>query len=676
MMSTSSILFILIAIGIASGVSFYQYLYKAKTDAKWHWFLAFLRFLTIFGILLLLLNPRIQSKSYETVKTPLPIVLDNSSSIKELNAEVVAKQAFEKLISDPVLQEKFEIYPYIFDEELKSENQFDFKGKQTNIDAVAKGIKNFFKNAHFPTVLLTDGNQTKGNEFIFSFPENNAVLPLILGDTTTVLDLKVNQLNVNRYAFLKNKFPVEVFLQYNGNKKINAQLTILQGNSVIAKEALSFTSQEKSKVVSLLLPAEKVGVQVFKAVVSTSESEKNSYNNTKNFAVEVIDQKSEIAIVSAINHPDVGMLKRAIETNQQRKVSIVKPNQIGALQDYNLLILYQPTADFKPIFEKNTIAQLNMFIITGTATDFTFLNQNQPVYEYKVSSQKEEYSASFSPQFNLFALENIGFENLPPLQHPFGSYTAKEKVEVALNSTIRNIATNQSMLTYAELHGKRWCFLMGENIWKWRLQSHITKQSFDEFDVFIDKTIQFLVSNDRKKNLVVTHDNFYNSGDAIEVNAQFFNRNYEFDENARLNVTVVNKKTKASKKYDLLKGTNSFKVNLDGLAAGDYSVTVREQNSNSVYNGSFEVLDFDIEKQFVNPDVKKLEQLALFTQGKLFYSNQIDALVDYLKNDESYTSVQKEVVKKTPIIDWMWLLLLVTLTLTLEWFIRKYNGLL
>ena len=43
------------------------------------------------------------------------------------------------------------------------------------------------------------------------FQENTSVFPVVLGDTTTVLDLKINQINVNKYAFLKNKFPVEVF---------------------------------------------------------------------------------------------------------------------------------------------------------------------------------------------------------------------------------------------------------------------------------------------------------------------------------------------------------------------------------------------------------------------------------------------------------------------------------
>ena len=78
-----------------------------------------------------------------------------------------------------------------------------------------------------------------------------------------------------------------------------------------------------------------------------------------------------------------------------------------------------------------------------------------------------------------------------------------------------------------------------------------------------------------------------------------------------MNITVINRKTKAEKSYDLLKSNTDYKVNLDGLEVGKYDFAVKELNSNSVYKGYFEILDFDIEKQFVNPDLIKLNQLVM-----------------------------------------------------------------
>ena len=111
-------------------------------------------------------------------------------------------------------------------------------------------------------------------------------------------------------------------------------------------------------------------------------------------------------------------------------------------------------------------------------------------------------------------------------------------------------------------------------------------------------------------------------------------------------------------------------------AAGNYSFTVKELNSNSVYSSTLEVLDFDIEKQFVNPDWNKLNQLANQTSGKAYLANQADILVKQLMADESYKAIQKTLVKKSPLIDWIWLLVLIAISLATEWFVRKYNGLL
>jgi hypothetical protein len=57
-----------------------------------------------------------------------------------------------------------------------------------------------------------------------------------------------------------------------------------------------------------------------------------------------------------------------------------------------------------------------------------------------------------------------------------------------------------------------------------------------------------------------------------------------------LTIAVTNTKTKQTKNYDLLKGNNAYKVNLEGLKAGSYAFTVKELNSKTTYSSSFEIL--------------------------------------------------------------------------------------
>lgn len=675
-MTASTIVLLVLSAFAAFGLSFYQYLFKAKKKGRVFFFLAFLRFVTLFSIFLLLINPIITRKDLETVKTPLPIVVDNSQSIKELGQDSLAAALSAKIAGNKRLKDKYDIQLYTFADGFESGKPLDFKGKQTHIDQVAQNLKQLYRNANYPVVMLTDGNQTIGNDYVYSFRENTAVYPLVLGDTTTFLDLRVSQVNVNKYAFLKNKFPVEVFLQYSGNKTVNAVFNIMQGNAVLHKQNITFSKNKKAESLSVLLSADKVGVQTYRAVISSAEQEKNRYNNVKNFAVEVIDQRSEVALIASINHPDLGALKRSIETNQQRKVTILKPNEVKSLQDYNVLILYQPDASFKTILEQNKNAGLNTFTITGLSTDFNLLNQYQDQLNFKMTSQREDYLADFNSQFNMFSLDNIGFEQFPPLVHPFGTITTKANVSSLLQARIRNVKTDNPLMVFSETGPSRSAFLLGENIWKWRVESHLNTKSFEQFDIFIDKTIQFLASNSKRKSLVVNHESFYNSGEVILVTAQYFNKNYEFDENARLTIQLKNKKTNSSKTYDFLKGTAEYKVNLDGLDAGQYTFTVNESTSKTQYNGSFEVLDFEIEKQFVNPDLARLQQTAANTNGAVYYADTADKLIDFLVNNDNYKAIQKEITKKSPLIDWIWLLVLLAITLAAEWFVRKYNGLL
>lgn len=675
-MTTSTILLILLSVIISGVVAFYQYLFKVDNQNKTNWLLAFLRFISVFSLLLLLINPVVSRKVIETNKIPLAIVADNSRSISELKANAVALKLFEKLNSNSALKEKFEIQSYTFDDTFIAGKSLDFKGNQSNIDDVANNLKQLNKNTFYPVVLLADGNQTIGNDYVYSFQESTTVFPIVLGDTTATFDLKINQLNANKYAFLKNKFPVEVFLQYNGNKSVSTTFSIEKNGKKVISQAVNFDKKNKVQSVQILLEADRVGLQKYKAVLSSSVKEKNTYNNSKNFAVEVLDQKKEIAIISDISHPDLGAFKRAIESNAQRKVTIVKTNSISDLKKYNVLILYQPTASFRKIFEVNKSLKINTFIVTGMATDFNFLNQMQSDLQFKLTNKKEDFTPSFVSDFNLFAQNDIQFSQLPPLENPFGKITEKGSLNTLLTAKVNGIEVGNPILTFSEKGNSRNAYLLGENSWKWRMESFVLNQSYEKYDLFIDKIIQYLATNSAKKSLLVEHESFYNSGETIEIFAQYFNKSYELDENATLSIYLTNKATKTTKNYNFSKANNGYQAIFDGLTPGNYTFQVKETTSNASYNGTFEVLDFDVEKQFVNPDVSKLQQLANQNNGEIIFPNQIEKLIQKLLQENTYLPVEKTIIKNSPLIDSLWLLIIIVVSLIIEWFIRKYNGLL
>ncbi|HBK84242.1 MAG TPA: hypothetical protein DDZ41_11735, partial [Flavobacterium sp.] len=71
--------------------------------------LAFLRFISYSLVFLLLINPIISTKTFEIVKTPLPVFFDNSQSITLLNADANTKEIHDFLVNNKSLNEKFSL---------------------------------------------------------------------------------------------------------------------------------------------------------------------------------------------------------------------------------------------------------------------------------------------------------------------------------------------------------------------------------------------------------------------------------------------------------------------------------------------------------------------------------------------------------------------------------------
>ena len=118
-----------------------------------------------------------------------------------------------------------------------------------------------------------------------------------------------------------------------------------------------------------------------------------------------------------------------------------------------------------------------------------------------------------------------------------------------------------------------------------------------------------------------------------------------------------------------------YKVDLSDLKPGNYTYKINTKGQQFSTSGQFEILEFNVEAQFFNSDYQQLFQLATKTKGHVFLENEFDNLLDELLNNPKYKSVQRINKKTVPLINYKLLLLLIVLSLALEWFIRKYKGL-
>ena len=674
-MSLTTVLYISIAAIASIAIAFFQYYYKTSKNRR-NIVLAILRFLAIFLIAFLLINPKIKTQQLEDVKPVLNVLIDNSSSIKYAKQEKKVKNSITGLKNNGNLNKKFIVNYYSFSDDLHHQDTLSFNRSETNILKTLQTLEQLTNNSIAPSILITDGNQTYGASYEF-YKSNQQLYPVIVGDTLTYNDLKISQLNVNTYTNLNNKFPVEVFLQYDGNASINKTITVKKGNSVVFSKQIRFSEKQNSKKVSFYLPANKVGIQNYTCAIAPLLNEKNTINNVKNFTVEVIDEKAKILIFSETNHPDISMIKRSIETNKQHKV-IVENNLSKNIQlkDYQLIILYQPTDKFAKIFKNLKNSNLNFFVITGTKTDWRFLNAAQAYFSKNSISKTEKYTAVFNSSYDEFQIKDIGFSSYPPVEDYFGDITFSASHDILLYQNINSFTTKSPLLaSFIIDNNRRGAVLFGENSWKWRMLTHVENQSFEKFDTFFNKLIQYLSSAKRSSQLDITYKKFLYANSKALIDAQFFDATYAFDPTATLQLSLTNTLTNKIQKLPFALKKNSYQIVLTNLEPGDYNFKVTVNNHNILKSGKFTVSEYAVEQQFTAANTKHLKSIANASQGALYHINDTPKLITELLSDKRYTTIQKSTEKIVSLIEWKWLLGFVILILSLEWFIRKYNGL-
>ncbi len=667
-------LYIILAVFSALTIAVFQYIFKNKEKSQLNYWLSFLRFLSVFTLLLLIINPSIKKNNIEIVKPNLLIAVDNSKSIHYNLQDKNIENLIKKLKNDNVLNNKYSIDYFKFGNGLQVLDSLSFNESQTDLSIPFLEFSKMYKDGINPTILVSDGNQTKGTgvEFI---NYKSPVFSYMVGDTTIFEDISISKLNVNKYTYINNKLPVELFVNYYGNKNVSKKLNIFDQGTKVYSKTLNFSTNDNVKIESFYLTASSAGTHYYTATIETLENEQNILNNTKNFSINVIGEDSKILILTSIIHPDLGMLKKSIESNKQRSVTIFDVNKFkGNVSDYQLVILYQPTNLFENVFKQITNKKTNYLIISGLSTDWEFLNKLQTYFKKNVLSQTEEYQPIFNSTYESFVSNNIGFSSFAPIEDIFGNVTFSVPINTLLFQKIGSFETEKPMLATFHKNTQKAAILFGENSWRWRMNSFSENKSFELFDGFISNLIQYLSSDLKNNRLNVTINNLYYTNETIEVTASYLDENYNFDDRAKLWITITNKESNYIKKIPFAVLNNKFNAVLSNIPSGEFSYLVTVENQKPRVSGSFKILPFEVEQQFTKGNNSHLKNLTLKTEGEIFYNNQSDQLIASLKNDTRFKSTLKLNIIETPLINWKWLLGFIILSLSIEWFLRKYFG--
>ena len=676
-MQLQTVFLILFAAILAFGLVIFQYYYKPKSKGFLSLGLSFLRFIALFCVFLLLINPKITKEQYSLERANLIILADNTSSIGQENGVNQLLNAKKLIIENTNITEKFIVSEYVFGNELNSLDSLSFTEKATNIGRALSSLNEIFAGSNAAILILTDGNQTLGEDYEFyagrqKFP----IFPLVVGDTTSYQDIRIDQVNTNKYAFLKNKYPIEIFVSYQGKNAASTVLTISEAGKNLYRKQLVLSEVENSQIISTVLDATTVGIKNIKISLSPLENERNITNNSRQIGIEVIDEKTNIALISNILHPDLGALKKAIESNEQRSVSIIKPSlSSNELEEFDFFIIYQPDTSFEKVYSYIENKGANIFTITGPKTDWTFLNKVQNSFQKNSYDQQEEVTPVLNAGFTHFDITDLEVSEYPPIETTLGELLITASYENMLSQRIKGVDLNEPLFTVLETNLRREAILLGENIWKWRIQSYRENQDFKKFDDFISKVILFLANSKPRSRLTLEYENIYQGLNEATIKATYFDETFVFDDNATINLVLNSIDNNISREIPMLLKNGYYEADIRTLQSGDYSFTASVNDENLTKTGKFTILEYDLEQQLLSSNYEKLGRLAKGTNATLYFPSETSKFIEDINKDNRFVPIQKSKQNVVSLIDFKILLGIIAAALTAEWFIRKYNGL-
>ncbi|MFO7745381.1 MAG: hypothetical protein R6V36_08360 [Psychroflexus sp.] len=621
---------------------------------------------------LLLINPKIDATTYSLEKPKLVLGFDNSESIEKLGSPSELNQFVNQLRNDNELNESYDVDFISFGSDLNSlTDSLSFSETSTDLSKVIDYI-NTLDEPKTSFVLVTDGNQSLGEDYNFkSFNSNVLANILVLGDTASYRDTKIDLVNVNNYAYFKNKFPVEVFVSQNTSESSVQTLKISQDDRVIASKTLEIPSDGSSRT-EFLLKAEPVGVKVLKVELEALSEEKNKINNQKTISVDIIDSRSKILLVSDLIHPDIGFFNRVLESNKELEFEYKTTDDAIELSEYDLFIFYQPQASFQNLITEVKEKGINYFIIGGSHTNYNLLNSLNLGFQKELISSTEEYSSVLNPDFSLFLVSNINFKNYPPLKDKFGDIKLNKNYSTLLEKELNGIDVESPLWIFKTENSVKQSVLFGENFWRWRAKHFVDNSSFIKFDQNFQKIVQFLSQTKSKNTLRVEVEPVINSGDNKFLKVSYYNVNYESDTRFDFDIRFENEDSGDTKTLRLIKGDNQYTLDLSKLEPGNYSYKIQSSEVELTKEGRFQVLDYSSEMQFKNADIQSLQKLV--SKENLYTFSKRSELISKLK-EEKPKSIQKSIRNSQSLINFEWLIFLLALTLSLEWFFRKYKGL-
>ena len=657
--------------------------------------LSLLRALAVALIAFLFLSPLVKRETNRKEKPIVVIAEDNSLSLNYCRDSAYYHDEFQseiKRLADK-LEDKFEVHRYRYgssaealEDDADTENLFS--SQSTDMSKMLSEINEQYYHRNIGAVIMTgDGIYNEGlNPLSAAASLTVPVYTVAMGDTTEYRDVSIANVRFNRIAYLGNRFPMDITVAATKAKGMQSTLTVSCEGKTLFSKRIGFDENHFSTTENVILDVGKAGIHNYTVEITPVEGEKSVRNNRRTIPVEVIDGHQKVAIIAAAPHPDIAVLRASVEQNKNCQADVFVAKEFDKRpDDYSLLILHQlPTKvaenniDVASLLKSGTPA----IVILGSLTDLSRLNAMHLGMEvYARIERLNEVAAIPNKDFTFFTLEEETGRRLslfPPLLSPFGEYKLGGNAQTLLTAKIGSLNSGQPLIALTQQQDRRYSFIAGEGLWRWRLADFQANGTHSDFDELISKLVVFTAMRVDKDRFHVDAKRLFSQSEAVTFEAQLYDDNYEPVNKPDVEIVVSGKRSSADgeRRYSFNRTAAGYALNIGILEPGTYSyvATTRLGGKSLTASGGFVVESQQLESVNTVADHSLLATLAASTGAEMVDARDLQSLYDMLDSrDDIHTLIYSE-TNYSDMLNMPLLLVLIILLLGIEWVVRKVAG--
>ncbi len=673
----------LVCLALGIGYAFVLYRRPVNLSDTFRKILFGIRAFVVFLIAMLLVSPLVQSVSYKPQKPIVLVAQDNSESIKLFPGKQDNELDLSKLKG--LLGDGYDVHEFHFSHDLAEGLTTKYDGKQTDISYALRQLNDRFVNQNIGAlVLATDGTYNQGTDPQYEARNIKAnIYTIALGDTVSKRDLLIGNINYNKTAFLGNDFEIEILAEAYQSKGEQMRMTVTEDGRSVHSEVIPVNSDIFKQVVTVKLNADKKGIHKFNVSIAPVKNELSVQNNSETIYVEVLDVKQKILILYDGPHPDITVIRQAIEGNKNYEVKASLVSDLASLKltDYSLVILHQLSGNSFGLLKALIKSKTPIWYMAGAQGDLPSMNYQEKLVKISASQQEmQEVFAQAQPGFTSFTLTDSTLRKLamfPPLLAPFGNYGSSVAASgILFKQKIGSVQTTYPLLAFGDDNGKRVGVLTGEGLWRWQLSEFDTYGNHHALEELFSQSVQYLTANANGQHFrVYPSKNVFDEGENILINGELYNDAFEPVNTPDVKIELKNTD---GKNFNFLfnKNGTGYQLNAGALPVGEYTYNAGVLLGNHPYTatGQLTIKPLNLELRQSAANHQLLRTISKQSGGVMLLPTEISRLADLIKKNDNIKTLVYEDKHYSDIIDVKWIFILILLLLSTEWFFRKREG--